>query len=59
MVDSFSACVMLGGSLVVLGYLVNFFFNGSFVDMFQSADTAAQMLGCRPDPGVHFCPGKL
>ena len=44
MVDSFSACVMLGGSLVVLGYLVNFFFNGSFVDMFQSADTAAQML---------------
>lgn len=42
MVDSFSACVMLGGSLVVLGYIINFFFNGSIGDMFQSAGQVAK-----------------
>ena len=44
MVDSFSAIVMLGGSLVVLGYLVGYYFDGSVSDMFHSADQAAQTL---------------
>ena len=44
MVDSFSAIVMLGGSLVVLGYLVGYYFDGSVGDMFHSADQAAQTL---------------
>lgn len=41
-VDSFSSLVMLGGSLVVLVYLVNFFFGGSFVNMFAEAGKAAE-----------------
>lgn len=41
-VDSFSAIVMLGGSLMVLVYLVNFFFGGSFVNMFDAAGKAAE-----------------
>ena len=44
MVDSFSACVMLGGSL--RGYVP--------VRRHCRPDAV-----CRPDPGVHFCPGKL
>lgn len=42
MVDSFSACVMLGGSLIVLGYIINFFFGGSIADMFSSAGNVAR-----------------
>lgn len=44
MVDSFSACVMLGGSLVVLVSIVNFFYGGSISDMFHSAGDVAREL---------------
>lgn len=44
LVDSFSACVMLGGSMVVLIYILNFFFGGSLVDMFASAGSMKEGL---------------
>lgn len=44
MVDSFSACVMLGGSLMVLAYIISHFFGGSLGDMFHSAQEAASTL---------------
>lgn len=53
MVDSFSACVMLGGSLMVLTYIISHFFGGSLGDMFHSAQEAARRV-CRRDPGLHL-----
>lgn len=44
MVDSFSAIVMLGGSLTVLAYIVGTVFDGSISDMFHSAQQAAETL---------------
>lgn len=38
-IDSFSACVMLGGSLVVLFYLVGHFFDGNIINVFEAAKT--------------------
>ena len=44
MVDSFSAIVMLGGSLTVLVFLITHYYGGSLTDMFQSAAQAAETI---------------
>lgn len=57
LIDSFSAIVMLAGSLIVLLYLVGYYFNGSWSDVFLSAkDMSENVFVLKPnsDYGIPY-----